>query len=77
MSWSQVNCTLPTPVSYTDLGSLGWLELHTTLAKLHWKMDISLLSEGVDWHRDVEMQLLWKKPKIQVQATPRRLGRTL
>lgn len=72
MSWSQVNCALPVAVVNTDLLSLGWLELHTTLAKLHWKMDISLLDKGVDWHRDVEMHLLWKKPKIQVQATPRR-----
>lgn len=46
---------------------LGWLELRTVLAKLHFKYDIELLDPSLDWHTKVEMHLLWKKPALNVR----------
>ena len=51
--------------------SLGWLELHMTLAKLNWKMDLKLVSEEIDWHHDVQMHLLWKKPALLMKSALR------
>jgi cytochrome P450 len=53
--------------------SLAWLELHTTLAKLHWKLDLAMLSndDELDWHRDVRMHLLWKKPPLFMKSALR------
>ncbi|EOD47370.1 putative benzoate 4-monooxygenase cytochrome p450 protein [Neofusicoccum parvum UCRNP2] len=44
---------------------LGWLEMRTTLAKLHFLYDVEVLETGVDWQRDAEMHLLWKKPTVR------------
>lgn len=49
---------------------LGWLELQTTLAKLHFKFDLTLLNTELDWHRDSEMHLLWKKPPLMIRISP-------
>lgn len=40
-------------------------------AKLHYKYDTELVGGHVDWNRDVEMHLLWKKPSIVTRLTPR------
>lgn len=54
--------------------SLGWMELRTILAKLHFSYDLALLDshQDVDWQRDSQMHTLWKKPKLMVKATRRR-----
>ncbi|KAM7203149.1 Cytochrome P450 [Naviculisporaceae sp. PSN 640] len=49
--------------------ALAWLEMRTTLAKLHFRYDVEVLDTGVDWHRDAEMHLLWKKPALRVRVT--------
>lgn len=49
---------------------LGWLELQVTLAKLHFKFDLTLLNTEMDWHRDSKMHLLWKKPPLMIQISP-------
>ncbi|KAL2043872.1 hypothetical protein N7G274_003392 [Stereocaulon virgatum] len=53
--------------------SLGWLELRTILAKLHFSYNLALLDghQDVDWQRDSQMHTLWKKPKLMVKATRR------
>ncbi|KAI4217471.1 MAG: hypothetical protein LQ351_000066 [Letrouitia transgressa] len=51
--------------------SLAWIELRTTLAKMHFKYDIKLLNEELDWHRDSEMHTLWNKPNLMVHVVPR------
>ncbi|KAF2753078.1 benzoate 4-monooxygenase cytochrome P450 [Pseudovirgaria hyperparasitica] len=51
--------------------NLAWVELRTTLVKLHWKYDFELLNEEVDWQRDVRMRTLWNKPKLIVRAVAR------
>lgn len=51
--------------------SLGWMELHTTLAKMHYKYDLELLSRDIDWHRDCKMHLLWQKPEMRVKVKTR------
>ncbi|MCJ1383958.1 hypothetical protein MMC17_007072 [Xylographa soralifera] len=51
--------------------SLGWMELHTTLAKLHYTYDLKLGDEMLDWHRDSRMHTLWQKPELMVKVVPR------
>ncbi|KAL8746778.1 MAG: hypothetical protein Q9190_001257 [Brigantiaea leucoxantha] len=45
--------------------SLAWIELRTTLAKMHFKYDIKILNDNLDWHRDSEMHTLWSKPELK------------
>ncbi|KAK3946266.1 cytochrome P450 [Diplogelasinospora grovesii] len=53
--------------------ALGWLEMRTALAKLHFRYDIEMVLEtGVDLHRDAEMHLLWKKPPVVVKVVAAR-----
>ncbi|KAA8909875.1 benzoate 4-monooxygenase cytochrome P450 [Sphaerosporella brunnea] len=52
--------------------SLGWMELRTILAKMHFKYDLELINKDIDWHRDSEMHTLWKKPELMVKVLPRR-----
>ncbi|KAI0550323.1 cytochrome P450 [Xylaria curta] len=51
--------------------NLAWMEMNTTLAKLHFKYDIELLSKNIDWHRDSRMHTLWHKPHMYVQVVER------
>ncbi|KAF2235990.1 putative cytochrome P450 [Viridothelium virens] len=51
--------------------SLGWMELRTTLAKLHWTCNFELISRNLDWHRDSRMHTLWQKPELRVRIKPR------
>ncbi|KAF2677430.1 benzoate 4-monooxygenase cytochrome P450 [Lentithecium fluviatile CBS 122367] len=54
--------------------SLAWMELHTCLAKMYYRYDFELLSAKVDWQKDSEMHLLWKKPNLFVRVHPRLYG---
>lgn len=47
------------------------MELNTVLAKLHWKFDLTLLNQDLDWQRDSRMHTLWKKPELRVSVRPR------
>ncbi|KAI0396354.1 cytochrome P450 [Xylariaceae sp. FL0594] len=64
------------PFSLGPRGCLGrnlaWMEMNTTLAKLHFKYDIELLSKDLDWHRDSRMHTLWHKPRMFVQVMERK-----
>ncbi|KAI6084939.1 benzoate 4-monooxygenase cytochrome P450 [Hypoxylon rubiginosum] len=51
--------------------SLAWMEMRTTLAKIHYSYDLELLSEDLDWHRDSQMHTLWIKPELRVRVTVR------
>lgn len=62
---------LMTAAVLTKMNSLAWIELRTTLAKMHFKYDIKLLNEELDWHRDSEMHTLWNKPNLMVHVVPR------
>lgn len=46
------------------------MELRTTLALVIWTFDLELDSacENLDWHKDLEMHSLWKKPQLLVRA---------
>lgn len=57
-----------------NVTSLGWVELRTTLAKLHYTYDLKLLDDKLDWHRDVRMHTLWQKPELKVQVLSRAKG---
>ncbi|EAW12419.1 cytochrome P450 [Aspergillus clavatus NRRL 1] len=50
---------------------LAWLELRLTLAKLYYWYDLKLVDDELEWHGDVAMHLLWVKPKLMTQVTPR------
>ncbi len=49
--------------------SLAWMEMRMTLAKLHYKYDLELLSTDVDWLKDSGMHTLWQKPALSVKVT--------
>ncbi|KAF5027084.1 hypothetical protein F66182_796 [Fusarium sp. NRRL 66182] len=50
--------------------SLGWLEMRTTLAKMHFKYDMELVDPLLDWHAKSEMHTLWQKPMLNVVVKP-------
>ncbi|KAE8143175.1 cytochrome P450 [Aspergillus pseudotamarii] len=52
--------------------SLGWLELHLTLSRLLFRYRIDVV-RPVDWERESQMHLLWKKPELMVRLTPREM----
>ncbi|EKG12711.1 Cytochrome P450 [Macrophomina phaseolina MS6] len=52
--------------------SLGWMELRTFLAKMHFEYDFELLDPELDWHKESEMHTLWQKPKLMVRVFPRK-----
>lgn len=54
----------------TDTRRLGLLELRTVLSKMLFKYSLSLVDPTLDWHRDVEMHVLWKKPSMRVKVQP-------
>ena len=47
------------------------MELHTSLAKMMYKYDVELMNTEVDWQRDSEMHLLWRKPQLMVRISDR------
>ncbi|KXH53928.1 benzoate 4-monooxygenase cytochrome P450 [Colletotrichum salicis] len=51
--------------------SLGWMELHTVMAKLIYKYGLELADESLDWHRDSRMHTLWEKPRLMAKLKPR------
>ncbi|KAJ0120937.1 benzoate 4-monooxygenase cytochrome P450 [Diaporthe amygdali] len=51
--------------------SLGWLEMRTMLAKIHYKYDLELVDPKLDWHAQSQMHTLWQKPVMKVIVTPR------
>ncbi|KAI1380476.1 benzoate 4-monooxygenase cytochrome P450 [Hypoxylon crocopeplum] len=63
------------PFSLGPRGCLGrnlaWMEMNTTLSKLHFKYDLELLSTELDWHRDSRMHTLWHKPEMMVRVHAR------
>jgi cytochrome P450 len=50
--------------------SLAWLELHLALSRLLFRYEIDAV-RSVDWERESQMHLLWKKPELKVRLTPR------
>ncbi|KAJ0168791.1 Isotrichodermin C-15 hydroxylase [Colletotrichum tanaceti] len=46
--------------------SLGWLEMRTILAKIHYRYDLELVDPKLDWHAGSEMHTLWQKPQMNV-----------
>ncbi|OBR03158.1 Benzoate 4-monooxygenase cytochrome p450 [Colletotrichum higginsianum IMI 349063] len=46
--------------------SLGWLEMRTILAKIHFKYDLELVDPNLDWHAGSEMHTLWQKPQMNI-----------
>ncbi|KAM7188689.1 Cytochrome P450 [Rhypophila sp. PSN 637] len=48
--------------------NLAWLEMRTTLAKLLWKYDFSLVNQDLDWQRDSTMCTFWNIPELWVRV---------
>ena len=61
----------PFSFALSDISSLGWMELRTTIAKLHFRYDLELLDADMDWHSASKMHTLWQKPPLGVRVTPR------
>ena len=53
------------------VASLAWMEIRTTLAKLTFKHDLTLLDQDLNWFNDSRMHTLWEKPHLEVKVTPR------
>lgn len=51
--------------------NLAYMEMRVILAKMAWEFDWELLSQGVDWARDLEIYILAKKPAVKVRFIPR------
>ena len=51
--------------------SLAWMEMRTTLAKLHFKYNLEQLDTHMDWLEDSKMHTLWQKPALRVIVTQR------
>ena len=51
--------------------SLGWMELRTVLAKIHYSYDLRLLDKDLDWQKQSKMHTLWQKPQLMVAVQPR------
>ncbi|XEV01653.1 hypothetical protein FSHL1_006940 [Fusarium sambucinum] len=51
--------------------SLGWLEMRTILAKMHFKYDLELSNPSLDWHAQSEMHTLWQKPVMKIRVKPK------
>jgi cytochrome P450 len=49
--------------------SLGWMEMKTTLAKLHFMFDLELAQADFDWHESSRMHTLWQKPALPVRVS--------
>jgi cytochrome P450 len=47
--------------------NLAYMEMRIILARLVWEFDWELLSTEIDWERDTEVKLLWRKPKQRVR----------
>jgi len=47
--------------------NLAYMEMRIILARLVWEFDWELLSKEVDWERDTEVKLLWRKPELKVR----------
>lgn len=47
------------------------MEIRTTIAKLIFKFDFTLINKDVDWHRDSRMHTLWQNPPLWVRVEPR------
>lgn len=53
--------------------NLGWMELRTTLAKIHFTYDLKLLDKDLDWQRDSRMRTLWHRPALRVEFIARKV----
>ncbi|KAG8162989.1 hypothetical protein KVR01_007467 [Diaporthe batatas] len=51
--------------------SLGWMEMRTILAKIHFKYNLEMVDKSLDWHAESEMHTLWQKPAMKVRVKPR------
>lgn len=51
--------------------SLAWMEMRTTLAKLHYVFDLELLDKDLDWQDQSRMHTLWRKPPLKVRVRDR------
>lgn len=72
---SRDNLDASQPFSLGPRGCLGrnlaWMEMNTTIAKLHFKYDLELLSKDLDWHKESRMHTLWHKPQMHVRVVSR------
>ena len=57
---------------YSNLYSLGWMELQTIMAKIVFRYDLELVDETLDWQRDSRMHTLWEKPPLMVKVIARK-----
>lgn len=47
------------------------MEISTILAKLHFRYDIELVDQNLDWEGTSHMHVMWWKPDLNVRILPR------
>jgi hypothetical protein len=71
VAWVEGNAFLykasDSPADYDSL-SLAWMEMRTTLAKLHFMFDLDPVKPDLDWHEESRMYTLWQKPALPVRV---------
>lgn len=50
--------------------NLAYMEMRIILSRLVWEFDWELKNTDLDWERDTELKLLWKKPDLRVRFKP-------
>lgn len=70
VAWVEGNWILTTFRHLADHNSpsLAWMEMRTTLAKLHFLFDLAAVKPDLDWHKESRMQILWLKPALPVRV---------
>lgn len=72
MSWAKVSSHQFWYVLQANaIDSLGWMELRTVLAKLHYTYNLKLLDEKLEWQAQSRMHTLWQKPRLMVEIRAR------
>ena len=53
--------------------SLAYAEMRSILARVFWNFDMELCEESANW-KDQKDFVMWDKPELMVQLTPRSFG---
>ncbi|KAF2492614.1 putative cytochrome P450, partial [Lophium mytilinum] len=77
--WIDPECTdakeASQPFSLGTRGCLGrnfaYAEINLILAKMHWRFDLEMVNEELDWEGQSYLYVMWSKPSMYVRLLPR------
>lgn len=59
----------PPLTQHPSRGSFAYMEISSILAKLHFRYDMDLVDEGLDWEGESHMHVMWWKPELRVRMS--------